>query len=46
MIRVSVTDEQHSYDVRLDAPYSPDVLQDVVHQVILLAVSVTEAALP
>lgn len=37
MIRVQVTDELRSYDIKLDAPYSPDVLQDVVHQIMRLA---------
>lgn len=36
MIRVTVTDERRSIDLRSDTAYSPDVLDDIVNRVALL----------
>jgi hypothetical protein len=41
-IRLTVTDERRSIDLRTDAPYGPDVLDDIVHRAVLLMLTGTE----
>lgn len=36
MIRIRITDETRSIDVKVDAPYSPDVIDDLINRVALL----------
>lgn len=39
MIRVQVTDEHRSIDLRSDTAYSPDVLDDIVARVVMLMIA-------